>query len=337
MGKRSNGKSYSAKNKAIKRAWEDCNAHRFVYVRRYESDIKSDLVEQYFKDTPIEVISNGQATGISLYRGQIWAVKTDPETLKEVKVKHIGYVRALNLATRYKSGAYPDVDFILFEEFISDEGYLPKEVSKFKNLVSTIARLRKIKVVLIGNTISRVCPYYNEWKLFRVPKQKQGTIDFYQYTYFDYDLEVERTVKIAVEFCANQGKTGQMFFGQEDEMIMTGAWETPRIPEVSPHVGTTCYTIVVMAMGFMFLAEFKMCDTGLCFWYITPKTTRIKPKTRVVTDKEVFNAYYTKGFRALNKKETTLFSYFTEDRIFFSYPLCAADFRSVIKQIRRSF
>ena len=319
------------------RAFEDLSKHKFIYMRRYESDVKPSLVEQYFKDAPIEVISKSKSDSIVCYRGQIWSAKTDDETMKQTRKSHLGYVVPLNLESRYKSGAYPDVDVILFEEFISNEGYLPDEVRKFKSFVSTIARNRKIKVILIGNTISRVCPYYTAWELYGIPKQKQGTIDFYYPKYFDEEAGSEKTVKIAVEFCARSGMTGKMFFGADDNMIMTGAWEAPRVPEVSHTTGTTHYIMVVTAMNFKFLAEFKIRSDGFAFWYITPKTTQIKPKTRVVTDKEVFNPYYTKGLRALNKAEYTIFRFFTDDRIFYANPLCAADFRNVMRQIRRIF
>ena len=336
LGERANGKSYSAKNKAITRAYNSTD-QKFIYMRRYDSDVKSSLVERYFADVPIEAISNGKADSIMYYRGQIWAAKTDPSTLKQTRIKHLGYAIPLNLESRFKSGSYLDVDFILFEEFVSNEGYLPDEVRKFKSFVSTIARNRKIKVVLIGNTISRICPYYTAWELYNIPKQEQGTIDFYYQKYFDTESNTEQIVKIAVEFCARSGMTGKMFFGESDSMIMTGAWETPKVPFVSPHTGTIYYTIVVTAMNFKFLAEFKVCENGFAFWYITPKTTAIKPNTRVVTDKEVFNPYYTKGFRPLNKAESIMFKCFVDDRVFYSSPLCAADFRNIMKNIRRTF
>lgn len=338
LGKRSNGKSYSAKDKALTRAWDNPTRQRFAYIRRYDADIKPALVEQYFKDCRIREISNGEADSIVVYKGGIWAAKLDPDNLKYTKVKLLGYTSALNIQSRYKSGAYRDVDFLLFEEFISDESYLPDEVRKFNNLVSTYSRERAIHVVMIGNTISRVCPYYTEWNLNRVAKQKQGEIDTYEYEYSDTDTGDYHKVKIAVEFCENNGNAGKMFFGESTNMITTGAWETPNVPRISYETlpKKIHYTAVFECMGFRFLATLNTAN-NLTFWYIRPKTTPIKPKTRVFTDKEVFNRYYTKGMRPVTRFEREIFGMFTEDRVFYSSPLCAADFRNILRQMRRAY
>lgn len=336
LGKRSNGKSYAVKNKLIKRAWEDEKGNsKFVFVRRYEADLKPNLIDRYFQDSQIINISDNQCKTISCWNGKIYASNID-ERMKIDRVKVLGYTIPLNLEQRYKSGSYLDCDTIIFEEVTSNEGYLSEEVKKLKSLVSTIARNRKIKVIMIGNTISRVCPYYYEWRLNRVPKQPQGTIDFYEHDYEDEHGKFQK-VKIAVENCENTaGGTGQMFFGESDKMIMSGSWDVESITQIPHNAGRVLYTMVIKGMGFMFLAEYKT-DRGLRYWYIQPKTTPIKDRTRVISDTDEFNPYYTKGIRALNDKERIIFRDFTEDRVFFSDALTASDFKNIQKYLRRSF
>lgn len=61
--------------------------------------------------------------------------------------------------------SYLDVDDIIFEEFMSRNVYLPNEPNKLMNLYATIDRKRlTTRLWLVGNTISRVCPYINEWR-----------------------------------------------------------------------------------------------------------------------------------------------------------------------------
>ena len=91
-----------------------------------------------------------------VYRSEVWACKFDTDTDKNKKVKLLGYVRALIKAAQYKSGDYTDCTDIIYEEFIAEAGarYLPGEPNELQSFVSTVARLRKISVWLVGNTIS---------------------------------------------------------------------------------------------------------------------------------------------------------------------------------------
>lgn len=59
--------------------------------------------------------------------------------------------------------SFPDVDTIIFDEFIIDKGtyrYLPKEVNAFLNFYDTISRDRDIKVYFIANAITMTNPYF---------------------------------------------------------------------------------------------------------------------------------------------------------------------------------
>ena len=100
---------------------------------------------------------------------------------EEVKLAECGTYCALNEYERYKSWAFVDYSYILYEEFITDGVYLNDEPRLLQQFVSTVARLKRITVILIGNTLSRVCPYFNEWCLEGVLKQKQGTIEVYHF------------------------------------------------------------------------------------------------------------------------------------------------------------
>lgn len=223
LGQRANGKSYQAKLTVLKEAYE--NDRWFVYLRRYKADIKTKSVESYFQDMDINAITKGEYESIVAWNGSIYfALRNEKNEL--VKGKEIGKYCSLNEYERYKSWAFVDYDYIIYEEFITDGAYLVDEPRQLQQFVSTVARNRSITVMLIGNTLSRVCPYFAEWCLEGVLKQKQGTIEIYHHHFNDSIID------IAVEYCANANMDNKMFFGQTAKQIISGEWDTVEVPKL---------------------------------------------------------------------------------------------------------
>ena len=74
----------------------------------------------------------------------------------------------LSTANILKSSTYENVDTIIFDEFIIDKGcyhYLQDEVIAILELIETIARLRDIRVIFLGNAISITNPYFTYFNL----------------------------------------------------------------------------------------------------------------------------------------------------------------------------
>jgi len=72
--------------------------------------------------------------------------------------------------------SFPDVAYIIFDEFIIDKGtyhYLPKEVNAFLNFYDTISRDRDIKVYFIANAITMTNPYFLYWDISLPDNNKQ--------------------------------------------------------------------------------------------------------------------------------------------------------------------
>ena len=86
---------------------------------------------------------------------------------------------ALSTEQHYSGGSFLDVDTIIFEEFMERGRYIPNEPDRLEIFYNTIDRKRgETKLWLVGNSISRVCPYINDWgldKIFR--KLQQGQIE----------------------------------------------------------------------------------------------------------------------------------------------------------------
>ena len=170
ISERGVGKSFNSKvavlNKFLK------TGEQFVYVRRYKTELDSalnnfwsDLQENgYFEDYDLRVKKNKMVTTF-LCNGEV-----------------CGYAVALSTSNIMKSTAFPKVKTILFDEFMLDNSgtyrYIKSETTLFLDLVETIARLRDVQVIFLGNNTSFYgnpyvayfdleLPYNSEFKTFK--------------------------------------------------------------------------------------------------------------------------------------------------------------------------
>lgn len=336
LGQRSNGKSFSVKESVLIDAYK--NGNEFGYLRRYEQDTKDYMVIEYFNDfipDKISEITNGNYDTITVYRKSIYFGKTDPETGTVEKCQKIGNVFSLATYERYKSRMFPNITTLIYEEFITDGYYLPNESKKLFSLVSSIARMRQIKVYCIGNTISRICPYFNEWQLVNIPKQKTGTIDIYTVK----DTETDTTVKVAVYLTDAMKINSGMFFGNAAKSIVSGMWETDEHPHLIGRKTdyNILYTLVFIYDKSMFLCEFLQSkkEPNNFTWFISPKNTPVQDNTRIVSNNYIFNELATIGFTSLNSKESVIFNYLRNKRICFSDNLTGTEFFQCYKMLIR--
>ena len=144
VGNRGGGKTYGAKKYGIDRFLK--TGKQFVYVRRYKTELLK--ISKFFDNIK------------DIYEGHKFEVKGKVFYIDD---KVAGYAIALSTAKTEKSTAFPDVDTIIFDEFIIETGvyhYLKSEVKEFLDLYETIARLRDVKVFFLSNAISIINPYF---------------------------------------------------------------------------------------------------------------------------------------------------------------------------------
>lgn len=328
LGQRANGKSYQAKKTALENAY--LNKRWFVYLRRYKADIKTKAVESYFADMPIKKITKGEYTGISAWNGSIYFTFINEKGEIEKGIE-IGKYCALNEYERYKSWAFVDYDYILYEEFITDKIYLDEEPRLLQQFVSTVARHNQITVLLIGNTLSRVCPYFNEWALDGVLKQKIGTIEIYHFHVFDSDNN-ESIIDIAVEYCANANYDNKMFFGQTSKQIISGEWDTIDVPKLPKEQFEyeKIYEVLVEYQKFKFVIELLVepKEGGvICFVYPFTGNRKIERKlTEVFSD----NPYITNKLDTKKRPEYIMSECFRLNKVCYSDNLTGSDFKHVV-------
>lgn len=327
LSQRSTGKSYATKTYILKNAYE--SSKMFIYLRRYSMDSKPSNVESYFGDIPIDTITNGEYDCIIGIAGKIYFGKYGDD-LKPKKGKLIGYYTALSAYEHYKSLTYPDVNDVVYEEFITDNGYLPNEVSKLMNFISTVFRDKTGSVWLIGNTISRYCPYFTEWGLNKIAKQKPGTIDIYKYKSKDIEGN-EITTNIAVEFCANPGSDSKMFFGTIGENVKgTGQiWEIKEMPHMPEGDYTMLYELLIRDSGFSFVVQLMVGDNGGLFLYAYPFTGNRRIQ-RIIQKDFSPDPFISNKFLDKINAEVIMRKCLNENKICFSDNLCGCDFEQVM-------
>ena len=355
FGKRSNGKSYGVREYVVEDAIkqidkpEGVEKNRLFYLRRFSDDVTIFGVNKYFEDfikiernekmNKIQKLSNNRFNSIKVAKNKIWVINIDDEG-EETDRYHIGYYNSIGNAERIKSHGYSDVKNIVFEEFItSSKPYLAHEPELLENIVSTIARNREVKVFMIGNNDSRDCVYFNYFGLDHIRKQKPGTIDVYEKETGEYDeLDNPLVVRFAVEYCGNNVKSSGMFFGKAKQKIDGGEWSArshPKLKKEKIEQSEEIYRFVVDYHNFMYLC-LLMVDiiTGDYYYYISPKTTKIKPFTRVICDRPVINQWYSNNFNGINNGEKIAFDILRNGNIFYSDDLTGEEFERALKYFK---
>lgn len=145
LGNRGYGKSYGWKLFVVKRFIK--TGKQFMYVRRYKDDLK--MIDEFFNDIGQEF----------------------PEHKLEVKGKEFfvdgklaGYAVALSSWQSLKSTPFPDVETILYDEFLKEKDnstYIPNEPRALLNLMDTVFRDRQdCRCVCLANTTTITNPFF---------------------------------------------------------------------------------------------------------------------------------------------------------------------------------
>lgn len=328
-GERSNGKSYQVKHKkgVIKYLK---TGRRFILMRRWKEEITTEKIESYFNDVNVSELTDGKYNCITMYRKVLYLGKYDIETGKTIKGDKIGYVVALSTEQNYAGGSYLDVDDIIFEEFMSRSQYIPREAAKLLNFYCTVDRKRgTTRLWLVGNTISRVCPYINEWDLqYIISTQKQGTI-----VTKEMEGEDGETITIAIEYCKSTGVSSHTF-GRQAKMLNDGSWQT----DIQPHLPKSyseydcLLRVVFMFKGFKFIGEL-LNDGDTTPWYIYPYDGEIDDNIIVISDQVRPSKLWQRDIYHTSINNPVLQKYlntFRESNIFYATDLCGTDFKQAI-------
>lgn len=357
-GEKANGKSYQVKHKkgilpylfdstryttsyknpkeVIVETYKKGN--KFILMRRLREEIKSGFVEQYFLDVDVLSLTDGKYNCITLYRGRIYLSNYDIDKNKVIRGEHIGYAVALSTEQNYAGGSFLDVTDIIFEEFMSRTTYLANESNKLMTFYSTIDRRRGIvKLWLVGNTVTRVCPYIQDWGLTHIMfNLKQGEIKSLWIPTGEVDEDGDEVkVKLAIEYCSNV-KGSNFIIGTHADSNNKGKWQTdpqPKLPK-SYKEYEKLYEIMFLYKGFKFMCHYLMDkETHDLIWFIYPYTKEIKNDILVFSDIVKTSPYWQRDIynpSIKNRKLVELLRNFRENKIFYASDLCGTEFKSSI-------
>lgn len=320
IGERSNGKTYSVLEYALKKYVAD--GTQTAYIRRWAEDIRqkraANLFDSIEKNGIVDTITSGEFNKITYTGGKYYLSKWDSDIKKyKLDKKPFCYAFSISEQEHEKSMSYPNVNTIIFDEFLTQKYYLPDEFILFMNLLSTIIRDREnIKIFMLGNTITKICPYFSEFGI-DINKLEQGNIDVYQFG--------QGGAKLAIEFTQNLNKEKKSnkyfsFNNSKLEMIKTGKWSL----DVFPHLNTKIKKNDIKFTFFILYAE-KIIEGNViinnseCFIFFHYKTTEIKdPQKQLIYSLNDNTNFHVKR-KLLNNNsniEKKITNFFARDKVF---------------------
>ena len=322
FGERSNGKTYATLKYGIEQYFK--NGSQIAIIRRWQTDIRGNRASEVFKallsNNEVFKISKGKFQGIHYYGGKYYLCNYD-DNGKAIYSEHdvIAYPFSLSDTEHNKSISYPDIRTIIFDEFLTRQVYLPDEFILFMNTISTIVRNRTdVKIFMLGNTVNKYSPYFDEMGLKNVKEQEQGTIDVYKYG--------NSKLKVAVEYCKSIGKSKEnsFYFAFDNpklEMIKTGAWELDMYPHcpIKFKPKDILFIYFIEFGGELFQCEIVNKDNHM-FTYIHEKTTPLKNDDKDLIYSLDYNSkmnYNRNIYKVHNEITKKIRSFFIMDKVYY--------------------
>ncbi|MBO7696329.1 MAG: phage DNA encapsidation protein [Methanobrevibacter sp.] len=327
IGERSNGKTYSILNHCLEDYFK--YGHEFVYIRRFDEDIKYSRGSQIFNalinNKVIEKLSHGEWNDVYYYARKWYFRKLDPKNPKNTIISDVPFAYAISLTSEEhdKSTSYPKVKNIFFEEFLSRDNYLTDEFMIFENTLSTIIRLRNdVKIFMAGNTINKYTPYFNEMGLTNVKNMQVGATEIY--TYGDSGL------KVAVEFSVlpSKNKESNVYFAFDNPKLSMirgdgGIWEIDIYPHLTKDMKYKPKDIIYKYYV-IWDNDILQCDIvrldDLAFTFVHRKSSPIKEDNTNIVYSTEHNSkpnYKRRIIKATNHVEEIILWFYKNEKVFY--------------------
>lgn len=341
FGERSNGKTFALLKKSLIDYMRD--GSQMAYVRRWKEDITGRRAQRLYSGLnetgDVSKITKGVFTGVHYWAGK-WYLCNYDEAGKAIysDMDIIAFSFALSDGEHDKSTSFPNIKTIVFDEFLTNRLYLNDEFILFMNTVSTIVRRREdVKIYMLGNTVNKFCPYFQEMGLNHVLKMEQGSIDIYRYG--------SSSLTVAVEYCASTStsETTHKYFAFNNpklEMITGGAWELsiyPHLPKkYKPKDIMLTYFIVFNDL--VFQCEIVETD-GLFFTFIHQKTTELKNQDEDLIYSLDFDPRLNHSrsiFKPRNKVQERVLWFFNTGRVYYQNNEVGDTIANYLKTVKRA-
>lgn len=330
IGQRSNGKTFCILERFIDNWLESKETMSNAVIRRWDEDFNNSKGTKFFENfvsnaergNIIASKTNNRYNSVEWSRRAWWAVYVNEKgEIERTSPVPIAYAFAISQEGHYKSGGYPRVKDILFDEMVS-RTYLADEFLSFMNLISTIVRLRDdLKIFMCGNTLSGYCPYFSEMGLKNLRQMKQGSIDLYK-------MGKDGRMKIVVymtDSITKKGKPSDVYFCFDNPSLQMVTGESTWELAIYPHCPTKYVPQDVKFVYFIvFDGELLQCEIiekeKEWFTFIHRKTTPIKDEDESIIFKQDHDFRF--NFRRRLTKPTDkigkfILSFFAMDKVFY--------------------
>lgn len=375
MSGKGTGKSYRIKKKLTARAY--LGLGNFVVYRRFKShvtDIKikgyfADLVCNKFGENEIEKMTNGEFNRVYVRQQIVYFAKYElitknkkvdvdaygkpifeeveeevmtkgPEFCRFILVTEQGYDelagQAWGIANNYNRYIFEE-----FESVSSNIRHLDSEPILFMKINSTIFRDRTdVKGYLLCNRISRIkSPYFTQWGLQNVIKQKPGTIEIYKFREWSESLNAQLITKIAVESVKTTGvgDASKQFFGAARKSVIGDEFDTrSNVPTLSDSFKNyiTIYELKLDYSVLSYSITLKVDPkSGVQFVFISPITRTYRYIRRVISDKFDLDPFHSNSFDRNIPAENTILDLIKRGKVCYSDDRTGTDVPEILKKI----
>lgn len=244
------GKTYSMKKYCINRFLK--TGAQFIYLRMYKTELKK--VDQLFNDVSQEFPNNTFETkGKEFYiDGQL-----------------AGFAVPLSAWQSFKGNSFPNVETILFDEFVREKdnvGYPPNCVEALLNIIDTVIRNRdNFRCVCLSNSVSVVNPWFLYFNILPEPDKESGKFKrFYPYKHAVLEIPdgssfKEERIKTRFGAMISELEYGRMSLDNEfthdvDTFVMRRAKSSVHFCNIT-YKGFTMGMWVDTKSDFMFLSQ----------------------------------------------------------------------------------
>ena len=162
VGARGVGKTYGVMRKLIE------EQKKFIYLRRLKSQL--DQCGK-LEGNPFKKLNEDMDRNIKPYSSG--GIITFRDGDKNSNIISVGV--ALSVVANIRGIDFSDIDYIVFDEFISSDGERPirNEFSAFLNFYETVNRNRElegkkpVKCIMLGNANTLINPYFSAWHFMK--------------------------------------------------------------------------------------------------------------------------------------------------------------------------
>lgn len=328
FSERSDGKTYSVLKEGVTNYLKD--GSQMAIIRRFREDFKGKrgrflfdtLIDNGKHENMIKKLSNGKYDGCMYYAGCWYLTKYDEEQKKPIPdIKPIAFSFALTEEQHEKSASFPGITLIMFDEFLTRGMYLPDEFTSFTSVLSTIIRARdNVVIYMLGNTVSKFCPYFTEMGLKHISKMNKGDIDVYNYG--------DSGLRVAVQYAESSqkfgGKKSDVYFAFDNDklkMITSGDWELDFYPHNSVKYTkkNVYFSFFIIFDSYTYQGDIVATENN-CFLFIHRKTTIIKDDDRDIIftpeQNQKYN-YYTNILKPCDNITKKIYEFFKTDNVYY--------------------